>query len=236
MIDIHTATERGRTARVKEILAADPGIVNLRNKLNDQPLHLAAHHGRVALVEILLNAGAAIDSKGDSGRTPLHFAVLSQHPKVLLLLLRHGANANVEDDFGSTPLYLAASVKEPNAVEALMSSGAKLDPRAAIYLEGPAAVIGRLEADPIPLGPKLAQLLLLDAIRLGATGAVSYLLQHGADARKPCFGETPPLLEAVSMRDTSIVRALLEAGADIQVRDHVGRPILKFCSVYGAPQ
>ena len=170
---------------------------------------------------MLLNAGADINAKGDSGRTPLHFAVLSQHRKVLLLLLRHGANANVEDNFGSTPLYLAASVKEQNAVEALISSGAKFDPRAAIYLDGPAIVLSRLQADPKSLDPKLAQLMLLDAIRLGATDVVSYLLRHGADARKPCFGETPPLLEAVSMRNTIVVRMLLEAGADVQVRDHV---------------
>ena len=36
------------------------------------PLHLAAKHGRLALVELLVLYGAVIDSRDGSLRTPLH--------------------------------------------------------------------------------------------------------------------------------------------------------------------
>src|SRR4051812_23937875 len=81
MTDIHNAVERGQTARVREILRADPATVHSRNRVYDMPLHLAAHHGRAAIAELLLDAGAAIDEKGDHGRTPLHFAVVSRSRK-----------------------------------------------------------------------------------------------------------------------------------------------------------
>jgi hypothetical protein len=42
-------------------------------------------------------------------------------------------------------------------------------------------------------------------------------------------------LQAIPMRHTAVVRLLLEAGADVHILDHVGRPVLQVCTVYGAP-
>jgi ankyrin repeat protein len=50
--------ERGRAARVKEIVAADPRSVHLHDDFNNQPLHVAARYGRAAIAELLLDAGA----------------------------------------------------------------------------------------------------------------------------------------------------------------------------------
>jgi ankyrin repeat protein len=165
----------------------------------------------------------------------LHLAVVQSARKVLALLLRRGAALHVEDGAGATPLYYAASVQNRDLCSELLKAGARIDPRAAIYLEGPAAVQERLEAGPDVLGPGAAQRLLGDAVRVGSAELVAALLRRGADPNRPSFGRSLPLHQAVSERHPAVVRALLEAGASVQVADHVGRPLLQFCTVYGAP-
>jgi uncharacterized protein len=234
MAEIHTATERGRSSRVKEILDDDADSVHLRDDLGYQPLHLAAWHGRTAIAKLLLGAGAKVNAKGERGKTPLHIAVWSQKPKVVELLLAQGADTTIEDDTGATPLYLAASTHDQPMCDVLQRSGVPVDSRSMIYLVGPDAAIAAFAKGGVPITPETAQQIIGDAVRVGSTELLTFLLQHGADANKPSFGSSP-LLQAVSEHSENIVRVLLQHGADVNVRDHVGRPILRFCNTYGAP-
>lgn len=49
--------------------------LNDRNSLNDTPLHTVCSWGDIKPVEILISAGANINSKGDQGNTPLFNAI-----------------------------------------------------------------------------------------------------------------------------------------------------------------
>jgi ankyrin repeat protein len=235
-MEIHAAVERGKTALVSDMLARDPSAIHARNKLDDQPLHTAAHNGRANLVEMLLNCGADINAKGDHGRTPLHFAVMGKKKKIIEILLRSKANPNLKDAYGCTPLYLAASVQEKTTCRSLLAAGALVDLRAELYLESPDTVLAKLQANTEVCDAILAQQLLFNAINLSAVELVSYLLSHGANPGIPGFGNTPPLLQAIPMRNTDVVRLLLKAGADVSIREEqTGRSLLQFCAVYGAP-
>jgi len=75
----------------------------------DTPVHIAAVWGDKYAVELLLDAGAAIDVLGDMSATPLYNAVGQGHIEVAELLLSRGANPDIMCDLGYSPRTLAKS-------------------------------------------------------------------------------------------------------------------------------
>src|SRR5258708_3497488 len=65
-------------------------------------------------------------------------------------------------------------------------------------------------------------LSLTRAVSDGDSEAVRALLAEGADANRTTSGGQTPLILAIVFRHTHILRLLLEAGADPQVRDSLG--------------
>ena len=67
-------------------------------------LHLAAEKGLVAMAELLVAHGAALDARNaPSGWTPLHFAAYEGHTELVRLLVEAGAAPDAEDAHGDTP-------------------------------------------------------------------------------------------------------------------------------------
>jgi ankyrin repeat protein len=56
-----------------------------------QPLHRAAAVGHVEMADLLLDHGADVNSREESGNTPLHIAAARNFPAVVTCLLRRGA-------------------------------------------------------------------------------------------------------------------------------------------------
>ena len=95
--------------------------------LGDLPIHLAATHGWLALLETLLTTGADIEAHTAAvsesmwrlsspahaapafGQTPLAIAAREGHIDAARLLLRHGAAPDAIDSRGWTPLHTAAA-------------------------------------------------------------------------------------------------------------------------------
>ena len=73
----------------------------------DTPLHIAAVWGDTCAVELLLDAGAAIDALGDMGATPLYNAVGQGDLEVAKLLLSRGANPDILSELNESPRTLA---------------------------------------------------------------------------------------------------------------------------------
>src|SRR5207249_1956763 len=75
-------------------------------------------------VEILLNAGAAIEGKNRLGTTALMWAVAHGNTEVVARLLARGADVNAANTNGLTALHLSVSVGKPELVETLLAAGA----------------------------------------------------------------------------------------------------------------
>ena len=95
-------------------LLLDSGLQPNQGDKNGQlPLHAAAEKGRVALVNLLLEKGAAVDSINKRGLTPIFSATpfparSLQHKKVRDLLFSKGANINIGvPENGRTPFHYA---------------------------------------------------------------------------------------------------------------------------------
>ena len=74
------------------------------------PLHLAALEGHIAVVELLLARGAAVNATSKYGDTPLHFAITHGHVEVVTALYKAGADVTVENDEGDTATSLGAKI------------------------------------------------------------------------------------------------------------------------------
>ena len=69
---LYRAAQRGRTACVKALLLARAKTSKAYNSFT--PLMVASTNGHLAVVDLLLRAGACVDTKDEDGRTALDFA------------------------------------------------------------------------------------------------------------------------------------------------------------------
>jgi len=90
-------------------------------------LHCAIRHRKNAdLVQLLLEAGADVESSDGDGNTPLNFAARSGDIRIATLLLDYGADINARTERGYTPLYFARNAR---MAEFLKTQGEKSEDR-----------------------------------------------------------------------------------------------------------
>ena len=71
--------EEGRVAEVENYLVNGSMDPNLKNKAGNTLLHVAAYHGREAVVKLLLQHGADVNASGARMNSCLHFTAASGH-------------------------------------------------------------------------------------------------------------------------------------------------------------
>ena len=67
----------------------------------DTGLHIAAQHGDLRAVELLVQAGLDVNRQGDMGYTALQYALT---PAIVAFLLSQGARVDVINEFGKSPI------------------------------------------------------------------------------------------------------------------------------------
>src|SRR5436190_1806753 len=90
----------------------------------NQTLHWAGLNGHEAIVQMLLDRGADVAAKDQSGRTPLHRAAKNGHEAVVQMLVDRGADVAAKDQWGRTPLHRAAKNGHEAVVQMLVDRGA----------------------------------------------------------------------------------------------------------------
>lgn len=97
----------------------------------DEALSQAAHEGRDADIQKLIDDGASVESRGEDifGFTPLIRAAKNDNVQMIKLLLSHGAAVGGRCKSGWAPAHWAASYGKLDALKALVEGGADVSKR-----------------------------------------------------------------------------------------------------------
>ncbi|VTJ62929.1 Hypothetical predicted protein [Marmota monax] len=101
--------------------------VNVTNLDGSSPLHVAALHGRVDLIPLLLKHGANAGARDANQAVPLHLACQKGHFQVVKYLLDSNVKPNKKDISGNTPLIYACSSGHHEVVALLLQHGASIN-------------------------------------------------------------------------------------------------------------
>lgn len=138
----------GNFDRVRELIEADPSLVNVNAPWEETPVQAATHMGNARITEWLIDRGAPVDiftaamlgrtddvarmldenpalvdTPGVHGMPIMYFPAASGRVDVLELLLDRGANVNAGAG-GNTALHAAAMFGRVDAARWLLAHGA----------------------------------------------------------------------------------------------------------------
>lgn len=101
--------ERDETTRLREVAAwIDAGRdIEALGPLGIRPTHLAVRNGDIAVLTLLLNAGANVNGLDNWHNTPLHYAAGHDRGEIGRLLRARGANETMGNVDGTSPLQIA---------------------------------------------------------------------------------------------------------------------------------
>jgi ankyrin repeat protein len=172
-------------------------------------LHAAAANGDVAEIERLISGGERPDIQDANSRTPLHVAVFRKHQDAARALIRLGANPNALDAQHYDIVTIAAVQNDPAMLRLALEGGCRAGNITSPY-DGTALIaaahLGHAEVVRILIAAKAP----LDHVNnLGWTALIEAVLlgNGGAD-------------------HTATVKALVDAGADVGIKDRHGTTAL----------
>ena len=231
-----------------EILVREGAQPGLRDSSGRTALHWAAHHGYAGAVKVLLrseqNSGGAWDQGDQAGVTVLHLAM--RHDKAVLQLLVKKFNVkekiNILDINKRSALHWACALGSYDQAKILSKLGADIG---LIDVEGKTGL--HWAATARCAEPRKLVKLLLNLKTAGSKASVAAwqdyegrqalqlaVLSDNPEMVAALLGETrPPLLDSLdhrgrtalhwaALRANSCVSCLLEAGAEVDLRDETG--------------
>lgn len=208
------AAQRGDVAKVRQLLASDTTLVNVKGAHNKTPLHWAAEKNYPELAELLLSAGADINAEVSWGMTPLQWAANMGSRQVAEALLAHGATPQLN-------VWAAAGLGMLDVVQAFWDSASPstLKPGAG-QTRTRNLGDGKWGKAPPPEGYlQLISEALHIAARNGHIPVAKFLLEKGADINSRGFFGAPGLHWAALHGHKPMVEFLIDHGADLTLRD-----------------
>jgi ankyrin repeat protein len=200
--DLVRATQFGRLEECQRYLESNLFNVQQRDSEDVTLLHWAAINNQTAIVEYYINKGADVNAVGgDLKSTPLQWAVRQGHLSMVVQLIKRGADYNIFDIEGCNALHLASQFGHTAIVAYLVAKGMDMDQP---DQNGMTALMW-----------SCYRITKVDPTRLLLTLGASY---KTVDSKQ---GNTA-LHWAVSAKNLIAVTALLEAGADVDIKNSAG--------------
>ncbi|KAK8186898.1 ankyrin repeat-containing domain protein [Phyllosticta capitalensis] len=196
------ASNEGITSSVEALLRKGACANAEHRVFNRSALVYACFKGHLAVVRLLLQNGADIDSISYTGLTPLRVACIWNHVEIVELLLQLGALVNDRRELhASRTITLASSQGHLDIVNLLLAYGAEINP------------------DGMEKGSALSAASLRGHLEI-----VENLLNSGADVNARDRAGGTALSKASLGGQLEVVKMLLACGADV---DPCGRKFLK---------
>jgi ankyrin repeat protein len=183
----------------------------VRNQDVAHPLHAAAAHGSVGLINEVVRMGCTVnDTRDVDGTTALAVAAKRGSAPACKALLDAGASVDIHDSAGLFPVHEAASSGSIDVLELLASAGALINTLAT-------------RDDTTPLHC---------AAEAGHVEAVRWLLDQGADINTVTQRGFTSLHCAVEGAQPDVVDVLLERGCKVRVSSSSNNIIALACAAY----
>ncbi|KAG0072146.1 phosphate system positive regulatory protein pho81 [Linnemannia elongata] len=225
----------------------DTGLVNFKfvDDISDRTcLHEAAMVGRLSLLKLAVERGAAVEGSDVYGRRPLHYVSMYGYDDCATYLLSLNASLTVTDHDGFQPLIYSVMNGHSKCVEIFLASNVEIE--------------ASREGDPIPLS--LACHYGHEDIAMMLIGRGADVLASNADGLEPLHitcreGHTrlaktlttrgarldqedkymcwTPLFYAASEGHVECVKILLEAGCKVNVIDEHGKNPIYYAASEG---
>lgn len=199
---------RAASAALLFLVFAMPGSAQQGNE-KEREMIAAAERGELVVVRGLFREGARIDARDQRGRTALLAATHRNRVEVARFLIQEGADVNAKDFIQDTPFLYAGAEGRTEILKMALAAGANLKD---INRYGgtaliPAAHHGHVEAVKVLLATEidkdhvnnLGWTALMESVVLGNGGA----------------------------NHTATLKALVEAGADVNIPDRQGTTALQ---------
>lgn len=171
-------------------------------------LHYAAEKGHKGIVNLLLDAGADINSKTIKNISPLFIAVCNNHIELVELLINRGADLTTTS--GSHPLHTASTEGYGEIVEILLKANCNSN-------------IKTTKGSITPL---------YIAAEKGHEHIVKILLKYGADVNLGIDNNVTPLMAAAHRGHLEIIKILIEHHALLNVASKEGNQALVIASAH----
>lgn len=180
------ASERGNQQLVSELTKRKFPISNA--------LHLAIQNGHMSVVSILLDSGADLHKRDETGSTPLLVASRSGSKKIAMELINRGSDKMTTNMSGCTALHLSGMFGHGEIIEILVSEGCSIDVNP----------VDNQGATPLHL-----------ATATGQFQTMKILLKKGANVNARDHGSWTPLHHAAALGIVESLKLLMEFGAQV---------------------
>ncbi len=235
----------GDVATLQRLLRDHPNLIRARSVRvhHSTLLHYVGANGveafrqhtppnAVAIVEMLLDAGADVDAVADMyrGSTTLGLVATSLHPKragvqqaLMQRLLDRGARLDHPAAAGGQSLVQSCLANgRPDAAKYLVSRGAALDFVSAAMLGRLDVVRTYFDADGTPAVTKAEmEKALVSSWNTGDSAVAAFLLDRGVDVNAQADGFTAVNM-AATMGQAGAVRLLIARGASLEIKNPYG--------------
>ena len=236
--NIWAAAADGSLTAIQEELVDHPSI-NAKLKCGLAPLHIATLFNQKAAVELLLTEGASTSLTDHQGNAALHMAAFLGNTEIVGYLLAAGADPAIRNRLGFNASDLVGITwstgleRYYHSVEKVLKTTIDLK---RIRAERPKILKLLTTADRIASDRK-PTLSLWRAAMTGNTAAIGQHIAAGTplNEKEDLGGSTPLILSAI-YGQPEVAKLLIDAGADLELRNHSGGTALHLACFFCRPK
>lgn len=192
------------------------------------PLSNAAGQGHVRVVEMLLDAGAEVDSLDEDGGTALMDASAGGYEAIVRLLIEHGADVRRKDRYQKRAIYYAANKGHEEIVNLLAPHSTSRDRKQAKRL------LEHSKKKPRDKETDRYIRTYISAAREGDFASVEAYLNAGGDIDAVDSDGATAAFHAANTDNIDVLKFLVESGTNVNHLDLGGAVPLTYAAMGGA--